>query len=1648
MKLRTITELSRQWRASCATIGVVAAALCATNAPAQINWISADVGNPTLKGSVVNNSDGSLSIIGGGDDIWGTTSDFHFYYAWAYGYNWQVTVEVDSFAGPNWWSKLELMALMSDPNAGPQGNDAFIANMWTQSTTPPVGGIAGQNQWGLDQWRTVKGGNADWKQAGTIPATPVPGTPGWMRLTRTNSVFTIWWSADNVTWNDGGDIDTASSILTGQDNGTKFGTPWPELLAVGVGVTAHDDANTSGATAVIRNLTATFPGATAPTAITPLVQVQNATTTAGSEASFSFSTTNNAPVPIVLASYQWYKNGALLPGATGTALTFLAAPSDNQAKVYCKATIPPPMNTSVQSLNSATGVVTVLSTSLVLTNGLKTEFWANQSGGAVTITNIENGDIGPATWISLRPDFDDPGGYGNYYASRVSGFFIPPTSDSYTFFLAADDTSDLFLSTDSSMTNKQLIAQEKAYSGKDSWLTAGSGSASQKRSDQWVDGNGVNVWGAGIPLVAGNRYYIEVVHYQGTGGDNLGVTYQTTAMFNDPSWLALFTNGVPSLMQASNYNIAAMSYPDTTPVWTLQPTNLLTAAGSAATFYATASSGGEFAPAYQWYRGGVPIAGATSTSVYLPNLTSADNAATFFSVAIAHESGLMSTSMVATLTVAAPVFEPGFVKVEWWLSIADRTIVEKGNASAPDHTISSPRFEAASTASSYNNYVNRLSAMFTPTVSGNYVFFVNSDDASDLYVSTDNTPANKVMVAQETGWSGAWQWTAVGGGSSVTQKRSDQFVDPTSGNPPYPNGIPMTAGTPYYIEQDHQDTGGGNNAEATYKQFSDPDPALGEYSGLQGSLVGIYVPRAFNVAFTMEPTNTTVAAGGNATLYAQGSTDSKVAVGDTGDPRPLWSNYMIYQWFKNGNPIAGATTSSYTFGPVTPLDASSQFVCKIRALGYQDSSGALLWSNSVPVSVSVAGASVWEPGFVQYDYWKLNPGRASVESFSAGPPTYAMALPAFEGDLDNFNDNFTDAMLGYFMPPTTGAYVFFLNSDDDGDLWLSTDTSAQGLRLVANETGWASGNLTWGASSGTASQVRSDTFVDPTTKTTPYANGIVLFGGQKYLMWVTHHDGGGGNELAVNAKLLSDPDPASGSESILRGSLVGAYFPACKYVSFTNQPQSQTTAPYTAVTFTASGITDSTTPVSGEHNPLTALNNLLFFQWYKSGVAVPGATTSAYTIGETLPSDNNAQISCQMRALGYANASGQGIWTNSQVATLNVTTNVSQMTYAGSFVNSNYVLFNNPPTNYITLAFSTPMDPALLSQMSTYTLSSGMTLLGVWANSNDYRSVALAYSGAPTTPPGQVTVSAALTGMGGGYPVANTSIAVNNATELTDTDIGPTPGIDPAIPGMMYVTGTNAYTIACEGSDIWANADGFNFAYETKTGDFDVVVRVKHVLHTSNWAKAGLMVRETLDSASRNWNIVNDPLSSDGIAAPDGSGYGASLVECNARNSTNGASGGWDTNRPAPAYPNAWVRLKRVGTVLYGFASKDGVTWTQQGSQDPSTVGDKVALPDKVYVGICCTAHNNDTPGTTPPRYVYTADMDSYGAPPAPPVNTMLTVTRAAGGSITVSWTPVGGRLLASPALGANADWQPTGAANGATLPVTGKAQYYRVVTP
>jgi hypothetical protein len=259
--------------------------------------------------------------------------------------------------------------------------------------------------------------------------------------------------------------------------------------------------------------------------------------------------------------------------------------------------------------------------------------------------------------------------------------------------------------------------------------------------------------------------------------------------------------------------------------------------------------------------------------------------------------------------------------------------------------------------------------------------------------------------------------------------------------------------------------------------------------------------------------------------------------------------------------------------------------------------------------------------------------------------------------------------------------------------------------------------------------------------------------------------------------------------------------------------------------------------------------------------------------------------------------------------------------------------------------------------------------------------------------------------------------------------------------------------VLCEGSDIWNSMDAFNLSYESKTNDFDVVVRQMTFTKSDNNSKGGLMVREDLTPYSRNWNIVNNPTAVDGVPALDGSGNGANTIECNCR-STNGLNGAvslsWATGpAAAPNYPNAWLRLKRNGQILRAYWSTNAVpssSWTQEAMTDLST-NVNGPLPAAIYVGIACTAHVNDPVAAIVLRYQYRASFTDYNSTYIAPTNTpqaKLSATTS-GANILISWSPSGGTLQSSPNAGPGGTWTPIGTANPATVPLSGNTKFFRI---
>ncbi len=91
------------------------------------------------------------------------------------------------------------------------------------------------------------------------------------------------------------------------------------------------------------------------------------------------------------------------------------------------------------------------------------------------------------------------------YMTHVRGYLYPPQTGSYTFWTSSDDHSRLWLSTDADPANKKLIAEVDGYTGAAVWDKY----PSQKS--------------APVTLQAGQKYYIEVLQRDGTGGDNLAV---------------------------------------------------------------------------------------------------------------------------------------------------------------------------------------------------------------------------------------------------------------------------------------------------------------------------------------------------------------------------------------------------------------------------------------------------------------------------------------------------------------------------------------------------------------------------------------------------------------------------------------------------------------------------------------------------------------------------------------------------------------------------------------------------------------------------------------------------------------------------------------------------------------------------------------------------------------------------------------------------------------------------------------------------------------------------------------------------------------------------------------------------------------------
>ena len=198
-----------------------------------------------------------------------------------------------------------------------------------------------------------------------------------------------------------------------------------------------------------------------------------------------------------------------------------------------------------------------------------------------------------------------------------------------------------------------------------------------------------------------------------------------------------------------------------------------------------------------------------------------------------------------------------------------------------------------------------------------------------------------------------------------------------------------------------------------------------------------------------------------------------------------------------------------TTGPEWKIAAGEYVICatpfsKTNATGVQGV------SKCVRINVT-DGQACDGKGEITREVWNNITGTNISSIPVSTAPSSAGQLLSFESPSQT-GDNYGAKVSGYVCPPASGSYVFYISSDANSELWLSTDENPANKVKIAFVTG-TTGKLQW------------DKF--PSQKSVP----IALSGDRRYYIEALHKESTGSDHLAVGWQLpnlvLERPIPGS-----------------------------------------------------------------------------------------------------------------------------------------------------------------------------------------------------------------------------------------------------------------------------------------------------------------------------------------------------------------------------------------------------------------------------------------------------------------------------------------------------------------------------------------
>ncbi|MCL5280590.1 MAG: DUF1349 domain-containing protein [Planctomycetes bacterium] len=157
-----------------------------------------------------------------------------------------------------------------------------------------------------------------------------------------------------------------------------------------------------------------------------------------------------------------------------------------------------------------------------------------------------------------------------------------------------------------------------------------------------------------------------------------------------------------------------------------------------------------------------------------------------------------------------------------------------------------------------------------------------------------------------------------------------------------------------------------------------------------------------------------------------------------------------------------------------------------------------------------------------------------------------------------------------------------------------------------------------------------------------------------------------------------------------------------------------------------------------------------------------------------------------------------------------------------------------------------------------------------------------------------------------------------------------------------YDAGSDSYTVVGAGADLWGTLDDLHFAGKKLAGDGSITARIDRIEEVSNWAKAGIVVRSSLEPDCPNALLA---------VTPNGRLY------FRHRLAQDGISFSIDMLPNTIQLPH-WLRLIRRGNFFTAQHSSDGIAWEDVlfGSDQESRI--QIAMDEKVYIGLAVNSRD------------------------------------------------------------------------------------------